>query len=213
MTAASAGVDICNLALDYLGTGPVASITTPATTLEVLCSRWYDDTRRELLRKHVWNFAKARISISRNPTAPSFGYSDSYSKPIDFLRLLFIGDDSVGYYTKAYEIEGDQIILNNSGATSLNIGYIKDETAVGKFDSLFIITLALRLALNISFKLTLKNTVVSRVRELEQEASQKAMAIDGQERPPKVILRSKYLDARRSISTSSHASKFVTFNN
>ncbi len=123
MSAPNSSVDICRLALDLLKqTAVVSNIVNPTTTEEKVCARWYDATRRALLRKHFWVFARSRAAISRDSETPPFGYADAYKLPNDFLRLHFIGDDTLNNYVKDYEIEGRQILLNYSNATSLNIG-------------------------------------------------------------------------------------------
>jgi len=199
---------ICNLALDYLSQEEiVTNIDTPSTQTEVVCSRWYDVTRREVLRGSVWNFAKTRTTLSLNSSSPAFGYDDAYNLPNDFLRLLLVtnGDDLTcdRSIIEDYEIEGKQILINNGGANSLFIIYIKDETNVSKYDALFVKALALSLALNIAYKFTLKDRVVNRVKALLTETLQKARSIDGQERPPRIIDNTYLSNVRRNMSSSS----------
>lgn len=202
MAAATSPVDVCNLALDQLKQGQVTSITAPSTDTENVCARWYDTTRRALLRKHTWSFAKSRRSIPRNSVTPTFGWADAYDLPNDFLRFLFFGDDSVSNYinlTKLYEIEGRQILLDNDNGSSLDLGYIKDEVAVTKFDALFVDLFAVELALRMAFRFTLKNTVVTRIQEIAKELRTEARAINGQERPPRRFQTSKFSSARRDL--------------
>ena len=76
----------------------------------------------------------------------TFGYADAYQLPTNFLKLHFIGDDSIRNYKREYEFEGDRLLLNNSTAISLNIGFVMDVTDVTKFDALFVILLAAEIA-------------------------------------------------------------------
>ena len=80
-------IDICNMALDYVGQSPVGNIDSPGTPTEILVARHYDDARQNVLRKYCWNFAKTRAKCSRNAT-PLFDYADSYQLPNDFVRFL-----------------------------------------------------------------------------------------------------------------------------
>jgi len=90
MAAPNSPVDVCKLALDLIKqTAIITNITNPTTEEEVICARWYDSTRRALLRKHFWVFARTRKAISRDSTAPPFGYADAYNLPTDYLRLHF----------------------------------------------------------------------------------------------------------------------------
>ena len=156
--AANSPVAICILALDHLNQDQVTDIDTPISSREVVCARWYDNVRRALLRSHVWNFAKARDQLARNAIAPAFGYADAYDLPADFIRLLFIGDDSINDYRGRFEIDGKQILINDDNG--LDIGYIKSVTDVTKFDALFVDLFALKLAIRMAYKFTVKNIII-----------------------------------------------------
>jgi len=201
-SAPTSEVDICNLALDYLKEKPIASIDAPITSTEALCARWYHASRREVLRMHPWNFAKTRIQLSLNVTSPVYGYSNAYDLPSDFVKLTHIGDDSVKNYKRFYEMESGQILIGNSDAATLNIGYIKDQTDVNKFDAGFIIVLALDMAKNMAMGLTGKRTILADMQELKNSEFQLMASIDGQERPPHRIQTSKFLSARRRLTSN-----------
>ncbi len=211
MAAPSSPIEICRLAMDLLKqTAILSSIDNPTTEEEIVCARWYDATRRALLRKHFWVFARTRATISRDATAPPFGYADAYNLPPTYLRLHFIGDDSTNRYTRDYEIEKRQILLNNSGASSLNFGYIEDVTVVSRFDALFVILLAAELASNMAYKFTAKNTVIERLETLLEIKRAEAKAVNGQDRPPKRVQSSKFINARRKLTTMG-AGKYTYF--
>ncbi len=127
----------------------------------------------------------------------SFGYADTYTMPSDYLKLHYIGDDAVDDYEKKYEIQVDQILINNSGATTLNLGYIRNITDVTKFDALFVILFAAELASNMAYKWTLKNSVIQRLEALLERKRAEAKAVNGQDRPPKRYQRSRFISARR----------------
>lgn len=88
-----ASVDIANLALDLLSQDPVTSIVNPASPAADVMARWYDQTRRLLLRKYIFNFARkvALLTVDANaPTHPEF--VNGYALPTDLVRLLKLGD-------------------------------------------------------------------------------------------------------------------------
>ncbi len=212
MSAPNSPVDICRLALDLLKqTSIITSIANPTTTEEIICARWYDATRRALLRKHFWVFARTRGAISRDTEAPPFGFADAYNLPPNFLRLHFIGDDTINDYKRDYEIEDRQLLLNNSGATSLNIGFIQDVTVVSKFDALFVLLFAAELAANMAYTFTAKNTVIERLSILLENMRAEAKSVNGQDRPPKRIESSKFRNARKNLYSG--AGKYTIFEN
>ena len=56
--APASSIDLCNLALDRLGQRPITAIELPSTDIEVVCARQYEQTKRALLRRFLFNFAK-----------------------------------------------------------------------------------------------------------------------------------------------------------
>lgn len=195
MATVSSAVGICNLALDTLKQELVANIESPVSVEESLCARWYDVTRRELLRSHPWSFARTRAALLRNSAAPAFEYEDAYNLPSDFLRLIQIGDD-VYEGEKEYTIEGKQILMNNAG-DSLNVVYVKDVANVSQMDALFVDALVAELTVKLAPALlgmkpaTQSYLVAERERILRQ-----VRAINGQENPVKVIHKSDLVTAR-----------------
>lgn len=61
---ATSEVDVCNMALSYLGQKLIVSISPPTTALEQMCALWYVNVRQEVLRKYaIWNFCKVQTNI------------------------------------------------------------------------------------------------------------------------------------------------------
>lgn len=194
-------VEICNMALDLLKVPPITNLREPKTQPEAVCSRWYDTSRRQVFRAHPWNFAKARATLSRNATAPTFGYTDRYALPNDFIRLRFIGDDVDTLQSVDYQIEEGFILLDNGGASSLNIGYIKDQKNVGVYDELFKSYLAQQLAYNMAYAFSGKETLRQGVKKMLDDTRLEARAVNGQDNPPRRITRSKFMGARRKYAS------------
>lgn len=209
MSAPTAPVEICSLALEYLSDVAITSIDDPQTTPEHIMARWYDMTRRSLLRQHPWNFAIRRTNIARESADPAFGYTDAYTLPNDFLRFIEIkGYDGESDVTD-YEIEDGQLLCNNSGGV-LYIRYVYDATLVGKFDSLFVDVLALELAMRCCRKVTGSNDLIAGLKEILKDIKADAQTIDGQERPPRRVERSKWKAARARAFSGSNTAE-VTF--
>ena len=195
-------VEVCNLALSLLKSPAITNIDTPTNEVERQCALWYDVSRKEILRKHPWNFAKKRAVITRSADAPAFGFADKYELPNDFIRLRFIGEDNEGLVGISYDIEQDKyLLIDNDGGASLQIGYIFNEETVVRFDSLFLKALALQLAVNLSYGLAGKTTLRTDVRDMLMEALAEARSINGQDKPPIRITKSRVIGARRRYST------------
>jgi len=208
MAGAISKADICNLALDHLGQqdseDPVTNIDAPATQTEVICSRWYDVTRCMLLRKHPWNFALKRAILTPTNTAPLFGYTRAFNLPNDFIRLATLEDSSTldPYFKTDYQLESNQILLDADESSSMNLRYVSNFEDVTKMDALFIDALAVRMALRMAFKFTASNTDIQRLEQLDRDILQAAKSIDGQERPPIRVERSRALTSRKVLGSN-----------
>jgi len=88
-------------------------------------------------------------------------------------------------------------------APLLNIGYVFDEDDTTKFDPLFVKALALQLAVNMSYGFAGKSTLRTDCRNMLMEALQEARAINGQDKPPVRVTRSRVIGARRRYSSGS----------
>ena len=80
----------------------------------------------------------------------------------------------------------------------LQMVYIRNETNVALFDSLFIKLLSLELASAVAYKFTLKGALKQQVDQDLERARLKAAAISGQEKRPVRIQNSRVRDVRRS---------------
>lgn len=194
----TAPVQICNLALDYLGESPVSSIENPTDQREEIMARWYDHVRMTVLREFVWNFAQNYTVLTRSGDGLG-GHTDKYNLPNDCVRVNSVGSDPYNGI-REYDIFGREI--HCSEGTSLPIWYNKNVVDVPTMDPLFVNVLALRLAIKTAYKFTKKKSVVESLSALLKLEEPKATSVDGQEKVPRRIQRSRYLSARKYGTTS-----------
>lgn len=200
MSAPVSPVEVCNLSLDLLRhTTLVENIESPESDEEALAARWYDATRRSILRMLPWNFARRRVSIPRTSPDPSFEYSDAYLLPSDYVNYVYLGDDPVNNPIRDFVIEGNKLLINNDGATSLQLCYVYDFQDVAKFDPIFLMFLVGELAVMFGNSLTGLNKSIAGMEKFRDRWEAKARAKNGQENPPKVISRSSLLSARKGF--------------
>lgn len=202
--AINSSTDICNLALDLNSAGTVTDIENPTNPTEEILKRWYDHSRRKLLREHPWNFATRRAILSASSTNPVFGYAKAFPVPSDFLRVLYVStdlatDQETVLPTSAYQFEANSILITNTygDSSSLNLVYIADVMNVSQFDTLFIDLLIHDIAIANAYKFTESNGNVERLVQLTRQRNLLAKSVDGQERPPTRVERSKAINARR----------------
>jgi len=196
----TSSTEICKLSLDLLQGGSVSDIAAPSTSIEEVCNRWYDHTRRKLLRQHPWNFAIRRAELAASITGPLFGASKQFPVPADFLRLLQIVDEDIRILSAdSYFFENRNIMLRWSDDDVARIIYITDEEDVTKFDDLFIDLLSVEIALSIAYLVTQNNTNIDRLQGIRTKLIMAAKAVDGQEHPPQSRVVSRNRLARRTL--------------
>lgn len=198
MALPSSKTAICNLALDLLREGQVSdidTITADSTEIEGLCSRWYDLARTSLIQAYNWSFATTAEAINKTTTPDLSVYADAYAMPNDFLKLLAIADPNHPLQRYDYTLRSGLILIDNSGGASLNTWFLYDETNVGNFPPLFSTLLAAELALVICHRITAKRTLKEDVKAIADIYRQRALAFNGQQRPPQRFETSKIVNA------------------
>jgi hypothetical protein len=202
MAAPASAVDICNLALDRLGMRSVSAtaLTSPSGEIESAVARWYDPSRRELLRSFIFNFSrKYDILEESTDVTPAFGYNTAFYTPSDCLRVLVVGSmvDGTHLRGRQFDIVEHYIYTSYDDDGDLSVEYVYDAEDVTEFDSLFTKLLYLTLAKALTYKFTQKPSFVAALDAEIEKLEVRAAAISGQERPPRRVETSKLRDARR----------------
>lgn len=116
----AAEVDICNLALAYLGDeANVASINPPDQSAQAShCARFYPQARDELLEMHTWQFATTRAALAL-ASNPSSSWQYAYAAPANVLNYLAVLDPSA---TGDYSMQAPlAYVANASGQPGLGV--------------------------------------------------------------------------------------------
>ena len=142
--------EICNMALGRIGAKRISDFadTNEDNHQSVQCRLHYVQTRDALLRSHWWRFARYRVQLSENTTAPTFEFDNAFDLPSDFLRLWIrpFEDNNWGLNNtdRTFSMEGKQLLTNED---SVYLRYIRRVTDPAEFDPLFIEVLVLKLAI------------------------------------------------------------------
>ena len=202
VTSINSAVGVCSLALAHLKLKPAVSLETPVSEGEKRCALVYHLLRRKTLRALPWNFAIKRAVLTETLPAPIFGFSHKFALPTDFVRYLSRYDES-GFRLRTvgtesdYELENGFLLLNGDTGETVNLRYIYDHEDVPAWDPMFIDLLAYEIAIRIGPNFSISGNELDRLSRERRELRAEAGAIDGQERPPKRIQRSRLIQARR----------------
>lgn len=168
----SSAVDICNLALSYLGdTATVASIDPPEGSAQSEhCARFFPIARDALLAMHPWSFATRREPLALlDVTNDQWDYVYAAPNLLSSVLAVIASDAADDYtstavpetgdtsppltaygaytpqpYARETLSDGSQVILTNQ--EDAVIRYVAKVTDPGQFDALFVICLSWRLA-------------------------------------------------------------------
>jgi len=146
-------VDICNLALQMLGAASITGLPPSDTSTNAkACNACYEKLRDKELRVNRWGFAKRRVVLAPDATAPAFDFLYAFSWPSDCLRPLRPQNRN----DCDWQFENKKI-LTNDGDT-LNLVYIARVTDPNNFDAAFVEALAAKMAWHMCEAITQSNT-------------------------------------------------------
>lgn len=196
-------LQIINRALGMLGEPPVTSPEAPSTKAGKHLVSIFDQCRREILRRYPWNFSETWVEVDKT-TAPPFYFSDAYSLPASYLRLLWVGDINTPITDYRLLNQGEPdfrrvIALNNAGAAKLKISYCADVTVYPLWDPLAIKAFALWMAMDAAKNVTGQNEHVGVLSKQLTEELKDAVAVDAQEQAIRQNTWSNVQSARNQV--------------
>lgn len=185
---AASNVSICNLALTYLSTARIASLTEDSENARK-CNAIFEEERDALLEEHNWNFALAEASLAETDTDPTMSdkWTNSFQLPVDCLRVVRTE------YDYKYAVYGRLLYCN---ASSIKIEYIKQVTDPTVFSKYFIKALASRIASILAYGITQNATLADSAERRMEKAVKDAKANDAQEGVGGYLQSGSLLDER-----------------
>ena len=193
-------VEICNLALSWLGGNLIISIDDP-TTEAALCKANFDLQRDACLQEYDWAFATKRVELPQSANAIPWGDLTQFAIPADCLRVLTADSTSKDERYLMWKIEGQYIIAN---VTELFIRYISRVENPEEFPTLFVHALAARMASDIAIPLTRSRELQGQMWQLFQNKINQAATADGMQGRSDRIRSNKLVRVRYSHTFSDY---------
>lgn len=142
-------VDICNMALAYLGDrANLTSIDPPEGSAQAdHCARFYPIARNQILAEHSWAFATRRIRLAK--VATPLKAKNAYALPHDCIRVVSIHDATTpdNRYVENFTIENQgEFTIVTCDSEEIFIEYISYDVSSAVFPPVFIDALAHLLA-------------------------------------------------------------------
>lgn len=194
-------IDICNLALSYLGNTRSITSMSEQSTEAILCNRFFNISRESLLKIFPWNFAVKESALTLSTAGTSNTYTYVYSYPIDCLRVLKVFSANSGNIINDYNVcylhEDVDIKSIVCDVVDAQISYIVDIQDSSAMPSEFIDALALTLASRLALPLTSDGRMAQSIQQQAQIAVDTAKKLCALERNQPLVKTNRYLDARK----------------
>lgn len=192
-------VEICNLALSCLGEkSTVENIDNPTKQSEIVCSKWYDVSRRTALRQLMPSFARKRELWAKDGDyKPAFGYEYAYKYKSECLKVLGLG--VVGNVRNDYAVEDSHILVNENYEDGLPVRFVADIKDLTVFSDDFVQMFAWFLARDICTELTASSQKYGEIEQILNSKIQQFCSVDAQENRPVRVKNSELLRARSGL--------------
>ena len=183
----ASSIEICNLALVYLGQEPIIALDDTSKAAR-LCKRLYTPTLEALLRAYPWTFAIKRVKLAQEVETPTFGYMYQYTLPSDCMRIV-----SVSIPLEKFAVENNKILTDEP---MVELRYVYRTESANDFDPQFIQVLAWRLAKVLCQALTADQDLFAKVTQQEMQALMLAQHTNAIETCPQPVIEGPWIPSR-----------------
>lgn len=190
-------IDICNMALAYIGNTRTISSLAEQTKESILCSRFYNVTRQELLQDFPWNFATKTVDLTvTTDTDDRFEYV--YEYPEDCLRVVRVGQEADGDELNDYAIRTTEDGYKRIACDvpEARGQYIFDAQDEGTFPAVFARAFALSIATELSMPMSAAPQITQSVYQQARLAIDKAKRMCALESRIPLKKENRYSSAR-----------------
>ncbi len=192
----TSNVDICNSALNMIGSSIITSLTEDSKAARV-CNQRYTFVRDAIFRAHPWNCLIRRKKLARDATAPAYKYAYRFPLPVNpyCLRVLTVSDDGNEERLDIdYKVEGNRYLLTDEG--TIYVQFISREEDPQQYDFLLIEAISSRLASDIAYSLVGSSSLATTLYGLYELKLREARFADAQEGLPDSIIADTFTQAR-----------------
>jgi hypothetical protein len=182
-------VSICSNALLMTGAQPINSLTENSDRAR-LASNLFPAVRDYILRRHPWNCAVKRVTLSPDVAAPAFDWAFQFTLPSDFMKMLSVGERGI---EEDYKIESGKLLCDNNVA---HVRYVWRNENVGTWDPMLVWAMTQAMKAAFAYPITQSSSFEQAVEVALRDVLKQARAVDGQDEPPETLGDSPLFAAR-----------------
>ena len=215
MAATTSQIQICNRALQLLGSQSIATINDNSKGARAM-NRAYQPVLLSELRSNFWRFSIKRAILAAAATQPLFGPANYFPLPPDWVMLApadnagpALYGATVGYNTgfgpqgsqglpRDWQIEnsGNQVCLVTNDPAPLYVRYVSSAITEAQFDVSFAEALSAALALETCEDIAQSNTKLASIEKIYADTIDQATQRNAFELPPMVAPIDSWILAR-----------------
>lgn len=166
-------VDVCNLALGWLGARQITSVEDDSTEAR-LCKASYEATRDAICQAREWRVCVTRRILAPTVAVPEFGWLHQFLIPSDVFRVLRC-EGETGESTD-WDVEGAYIVANDDEIRMVGLQTVTDTML---FSPAFCHAFAARLAADLCIPINQSSTMARDYWKLYEMKLREAAALDG----------------------------------
>ncbi len=186
-------VEICNLALGWIGQRAIASLEDLSVPAE-LCNANFAAAARTVLERRAWMFATQRLVLEPGAETGDARWPRSFVLPATAVRVLNV-DDGSGEWRARWAREGQAVLTEQDLDRCYARAVVQaDDTAL--WPPGFTRAVALRLAADLAGPITENARLVERLEAQYEHAVKTAGTMDGMQGSSELALPSRCARAR-----------------
>jgi hypothetical protein len=171
----STQLEICNIALSYVGANPIADLAETSTEA-IWCTTNYEPLKLAVLAERTWSFAEAITGVG-TPTEVDGGYL--YGIPADTVRVYRCYSQLYPSRQARWQRRGNGILADYDG--TLYMVRTDGATLEADFPPMFTQALAGRLAMEMAIPIARSQSMLGAMVQLYEQKISAAAAADGSE--------------------------------
>lgn len=187
----TSAVSICSNALLMNGAQTIASFDDN-TDRARQCSNLYPTVRDYVLSSHPWNCCIRRVQLSPDASKPAFDWTNQFTLPADFLRILAVGESG---NEDDYDLEDGKILTD---ASLVNLRYLYKNDNEVKWTPLLVMAVTLAMRQVLAYPITQSTSLEQLIDTAIEPILKRARTIDSQDQPPETLGNFRLLNARFS---------------
>lgn len=187
----TSSVSICSNALLMNGAQTIASFDDSSDRARQ-CANLYSTVRDYVLSSHPWNCCIKRLVLSPDTLTPAFDWTNQFTLPGDFLRILAVGEAG---NESDYDIEDGKILTDVS---VVNLRYIYRNDNEAKWTPLLVMAVTLAMRQVLAYPITQSTSLEQLIDQAIEPILKRARTIDAQDQPPETLGNFRLLNSRFS---------------